>query len=90
MEAQAGQIDLVLADFVMLRMSGPTLAERIRSAGHDAAVLFMSGHSDAVVAQRAGARPPKDLLRKAFSPGELTRSVRAVLDARAESAMPGV
>jgi CheY-like chemotaxis protein len=82
-------VDLVLADFVMLRMSGPTLAERIRAAGHAAAVLFMSGHSDAVVAQRAGGRPPRHLLRKAFSPGELTRSVRAVLDARTDGAAQG-
>ena len=89
MDAHEGRVDLVLADFVMLRMSGPTLAERIRAAGHAAAVLFMSGHSDAVVAQRSGPRPPRHLLRKAFSPSELTRSVRAVLDARAEGAVQG-
>jgi signal transduction histidine kinase len=78
--AAEAHIDLLLTDVVMADMTGPELVERLRRQRGIAHVLFMSGHSQDVIARRGiGDRMP--LLRKAFSPTELARRVREVLDA---------
>ncbi len=63
-------------------MSGRGLVERVRSAGYDPKVLFMSGHVDATIEDRGGWHGGEPILRKAFSPSELLRSVRRALDSR--------
>jgi signal transduction histidine kinase/CheY-like chemotaxis protein len=77
--AHTKPIDLLLADVCMPDMSGPELAERLRLERESMQVLFMSGHPPDVVARRrAGGGVP--FLRKAFSPADLARRVRQVLD----------
>jgi PAS domain S-box-containing protein len=74
-------IDLLLTDVVMPEMSGYDLAMRVRLSQPDARTLFMSGYAHRALAE-AEEIPGGELLRKPFSPDDLTRAVRAVLDGR--------
>jgi two-component system, cell cycle sensor histidine kinase and response regulator CckA len=73
------QIDLLLTDVVMPEMSGYDLATRVRLAQPASQTLFISGYAHSALADTAQL-PIGELLRKPFSPDELTRAVRAVLD----------
>jgi signal transduction histidine kinase/ActR/RegA family two-component response regulator len=75
-------IHLVLADLVMPGMNGGAMVERMRSERRDLRALYMSGFADDAVlqAEAAGSVHPA-FLRKPFTPLDLVRSVRAVLDA---------
>ena len=77
-----GKIDLLLTDVVMPRVTGHELADRLRTERPDLCVLFMSGYSADAVVRRAVSSPLVAALRKPFSPGELARKVRELLDAR--------
>jgi signal transduction histidine kinase len=71
-------IDGVVADVVMPGMSGVELADRLQEL-RAMPILFMSGHTEQRL-QRAGWRESRGpLLRKAFTPSELLRSVRGIL-----------
>jgi hypothetical protein len=72
-------IDLLLTDVVMPEMSGYDLATRVRLAQPTARVLFMSGYAHKALGE-VSELPQGELLRKPFSPEDLTRAVRAVLD----------
>jgi CheY-like chemotaxis protein len=73
-------IALVLADASAPGLSAPLVVERLRSAGHPARLLWMSGDTQCQIASD----PP--LLRKAFAPTELRRRVRQVID---DNPLPG-
>jgi CheY-like chemotaxis protein len=75
----ATRIDLLLTDVVMPEMSGYDLASRVRLSQPGAQTLFMSGYAHQALGEAAEA-PTGELLRKPFSPEDLTRAVRAVLD----------
>ena len=78
----AGPIHLLVADVVMPGMSGPEVARRVQAIRPTTRVLFVSGFHD--TAQGGAAVPSaEDLLPKPFTPAELARRVRAVLDRRA-------
>ncbi len=77
-------VDLVLVDVVLsgFGASGPALVDQLQRAGHTMRVLFMSGHTDKVIRDH-GVRDGVDvLIRKAFSPSELSHTVRRVLDGK--------
>jgi CheY-like chemotaxis protein len=88
--AQHGDpIHLMVADVVMPRMSGPELAERLRSLRPAMKVLYISGYTDNPALQGIlDAGTP--FLRKPFTPGALAGKVRQVLDppGRDEAPMP--
>lgn len=86
LEAMArAKVDLVLTEVVMLGVDGVQLARGIAERGLPAAVMFMSGHDDGVL-RRYGVLPRcRALLRKPFSPSELTAAVRRRLDGGAEA-----
>jgi PAS domain S-box-containing protein len=77
-----GRIHLLLSDVVMPQMSGPMLAREVRERRPDTRVMFVSGYveraSDVEIVS-SGA----DFLQKPFTPTELIRTVRRVLDERA-------
>ena len=78
-KAEEGPVDLLLTDVVMPGMAGPVLAEKLVAMRPGLQVLFMSGHTDAVVRHRVlegGAA----FLQKPFIPEVLARRVRQVLD----------
>jgi CheY-like chemotaxis protein len=77
----AGPIHLVVTDVVMPGMSGLELVERIEKTSPGMRVLFVSGYTDDVVGHH-GIKPGFAFLQKPFSPADVARKVREVLDAK--------
>jgi len=73
-----GTIHVLLTDVVMPGMKGPELATRIRAARPAVRVLLMSSYAADVVTKAD--LEDAVLLGKPFSPGQLIRTVRNVLD----------
>ncbi|HXG90694.1 MAG TPA: ATP-binding protein [Vicinamibacterales bacterium] len=75
-----GQIDLLLTDLMMPgTLSGCALADRLRQDRPDLKVIYMSGHSNDVLAQRLGVTP-RSFLAKPFELPDFVRIVRNALD----------
>jgi len=79
--ALKSRVDLVVADVVLPKMSGPALARSIAVGKPDILYLFVSGKAPADIAleQAPGEREPS-FLKKPFSPNELGEAVRRALD----------
>jgi PAS domain S-box-containing protein len=75
-----GPIHLLLTDVVMPQMSGPEVAEKLLSLRPDTKVLYMSGYPDHPVFQQGGVSKETSFLSKPFTPNNLARKVREVLD----------
>ncbi|MFW6181548.1 MAG: response regulator [Spirochaetota bacterium] len=73
-------IDLLLSDMVMPRMSGQELAEKLVHRYPELKILFMSGYTDGAVRHHGNLRPKTGFIEKPFSPASLTRKIREVLD----------
>ena len=73
-------VDLMVTDVVMPGMGGAELAQKTRRLQPDVPILFVSGYADpedrigSTLAHRAA------FLRKPFSPADLARAVRDLLD----------
>jgi two-component system, cell cycle sensor histidine kinase and response regulator CckA len=65
------QVDLLLTDVIMPRMSGKELAERFTSLRTDARVLYMSGYTDRLI----GLDAVDTLLEKPFDGAGLLSAV---------------
>jgi PAS domain S-box-containing protein len=75
-----GPIQLLLTDVVMPDLSGPNLADRLRTVRPDMRTLFMSGYTDEAVVHHGVLAGVTALLQKPFTPGALAAKVREVLD----------
>jgi CheY-like chemotaxis protein len=73
--------DLVLTDVIMPQMSGKALCDQIKSQIPHTKVLLMSGYTDDALAHHGVLDEGLSFLEKPFSPLQLTRKVREVLDA---------
>jgi hypothetical protein len=65
----------------MPSIGGQALAEAMKGAGLAPKVIFMSAHPDGRLRDLGIATSEPTFLRKAFSAADLTRRVRATLDA---------
>ncbi|HTU95014.1 MAG TPA: PAS domain S-box protein [Solirubrobacteraceae bacterium] len=74
-ERHRGDIDLLLTDVVMPRLSGPELAQKLRALRPGLEVLFMSGYNDSRLVHRGVEEAKVNLVVKPFSPGELVQRV---------------
>jgi len=72
---------LLLSDIVMPELSGKTLADQLKSVYPEARVLFVSGYISSTVVKDALASSSVAFLQKPFTPSELVKKVREVLDA---------
>jgi two-component system, cell cycle sensor histidine kinase and response regulator CckA len=79
-ERHVGRINLLLTDVVMPKLGGRGLAEHLRPAHPNLAVLFMSGYTDDHVIRHGILEAETAFLQKPFSPTGLLAKVREVLD----------
>jgi signal transduction histidine kinase/ActR/RegA family two-component response regulator len=79
--ARQGRIDVLLTDVVMPRFNGVELAHQLRLARPDLRVLFMSGYPDNAIVRNGLLEDSATFLQKPFTPEELLRKLRAVIDA---------
>jgi two-component system, cell cycle sensor histidine kinase and response regulator CckA len=80
-ESAGGPIHLLLTDVIMPDLTGPVLAERLRSRQPDLRVLFISGFHDADLVQRFVTQKGFRLLPKPFTIEGLLRVVEDSLGA---------
>ena len=86
-EAMAGggrRVHLLLTDVVMPGMNGPQLAARLTALQPGLRVLYMSGYTGESIARHGVLEHGTHLLQKPFTPDDLARKVREVLDQRAD------
>jgi signal transduction histidine kinase len=81
------RVQLVLADLASPGLPAGAVVEGLREAGRTPRLLWMSGDTDRQIAQLGALGAP--LLRKAFTPAELARRVRELLDAGEPAASTG-
>jgi len=76
----ADGIGLLITDVVMPGMNGHALAETLRAAHPALQVLYISGHVADATLRALIAEGAAEFLAKPFSPEQLARKVRALLD----------
>ena len=74
------QIHLLVTDVIMPGMNGNELAQRLKEVKTDLKVIFNSGYPAHIVAQRGIIEQGMNFLQKPFTPPELARCVRKVLN----------
>jgi two-component system cell cycle sensor histidine kinase/response regulator CckA len=79
-EAFPDPIHLMVTDVVMPRMSGRELARRLGTILPDTRVLFMSGYTEDAIVNHGVIESGAGFLQKPFTPSELARKVREILD----------
>jgi two-component system, cell cycle sensor histidine kinase and response regulator CckA len=79
-EAHTGEVDLILTDVVMPRMSGRELAQQLEILSPGIKVLYLSGYTDDAIVRHGLLDQKMAFLQKPFTPDGLLRKVRAVLD----------
>jgi signal transduction histidine kinase/ActR/RegA family two-component response regulator len=77
---QDGEIDLLLTDVVMPRMSGSEVAARMRKIRPSLKVLFMSGYTDDAIVRHGVRDESLRLISKPFAAVDLLAKVREQLD----------
>jgi PAS domain S-box-containing protein len=77
------RIDLLLTDVVMPEMGGPELAQMLRRERPATRVLYTSGYPDTAGLQEEVREATVAYLPKPYTPEELAKKVREVLDAPA-------
>jgi PAS domain S-box-containing protein len=75
-----GEVDLVISDVVMPKMSGTDLADRLLEDEPDLRILLISGYPNARAISAGHTDSRFSFLQKPFSAVELGRKVREILD----------
>ena len=73
-------IHLLLTDVIMPQMNGKTLAEQLKTVQPELKILFTSGYTNNSITLRGVLEPGVMFIQKPFSPIDLTRKIRQVLD----------
>ena len=75
-------IDLVVCDVILGDMSGPSAAEALQALRPAVRVLYVSGHTDDAIVRTGVLEEGKPFLQKPFTPVQLARKIREVLEDR--------
>ena len=78
-QSHPGQIDLLLTDVVMRRMSGPELVERLSASHPNLQVVYMSGYTGELIAEREVLKRGITLLEKPFTRTALLNTIHTTL-----------
>ena len=78
-ESHPGPIDLLLTDVVMRRMSGPELVERLSASHPNLKVVYMSGYTGELIAEREVLKRGITLLEKPFARTALLNTIHTAL-----------
>lgn len=78
-DRERGNIDLVLTDMVMPRMSGRQLGDEIRRRHPELSLLFMSGYTESAIANQDSLNLDGNFLGKPFTAAGLIAKVEEVL-----------
>ena len=74
--------DLALCDVILGDMSGPAVAEALVALRPSIRVLYMSGYTDDAIVRTGVLDEGKAFLQKPFTPVQLARKIRELLEAR--------
>ena len=77
--AAAGQVDLVITDVVMPRMSGREFANQLLQVRPNTKLLYVSGYADDIVLHNGISRDGMFLLQKPYSLKQLARKVQTLM-----------
>ena len=80
LERHGGPLHLMLTDVVMPGMNGRELAARLAEVRPDVKVLYSSGYTDDAILRHGVLDDAGRFMNKPFTPAELKRKVRDVLD----------
>jgi len=86
--AHQGAVDLMITDVVMPEMNGKQLATMVQAEFPDVRVLYISGYTENTIVHRGVLEAGVEFLAKPFSPADVRRRVRAVIDRPAETTEP--
>jgi two-component system sensor histidine kinase EvgS len=78
------EIGLLLTDVIMPEMNGRELAEKVKQKIPDVRVLYMSGYTADVIANRGIIDADVNFIAKPFSLQKLGVAIRKVLEAKAD------
>jgi signal transduction histidine kinase len=78
-ERRGSEIQLVLTDMVMPRMSGRELGEKLRALSPTLKIIYMSGYTDDVLVRTGALGPGMSFLQKPLRPEILAAKVREAL-----------
>jgi CheY-like chemotaxis protein len=73
--------EMLIADVVMPHVGGIEVAQRLRQESPELPVIYMSGYADSRILDTSRLSRYEAFLRKPFSPFDLVRRVRDMLDA---------
>lgn len=75
-----GHIDLLLTDLIMPEMDGVELSAKLKKINPSLKILIMSGYSDKEFQRNGGIKENMPYIQKPFSPSELLKRIRSILD----------
>ena len=73
-------IKLIVTDMIMPKMQGNEVYEKARMIRPDIKCLFMSGYNNDIIQKIGSLKEGVNFISKPFSPFDLLRKVREVLD----------
>ncbi len=80
-ESNSGrEVDLLFSDVVLPDSGGQDLARWMRGRNTNTRILFTSGYVDENILRRHGLEPHAAFLQKPFTPAEIARKVREIID----------
>jgi len=86
-ESGAVEVEVLVSDITLPGLAGPELADRLRARWPSLAVLFCTGYTEHVLADRGD--PRVDMIEKPFTLSTLLERVEAVVAAAEDGDQPG-